>query len=482
MTDERDREEGTSAGGASPSTADQAAPVEGETAPAAEEEPADTPLPFDQPAAGDAAATPVEFEPVATEGATPGTQAPDSIAPAPLEPAAAAEESAAAAEPVTAEFTVEETPHGAAEFPAEAPAATEAPSAADVPSPADAAAMAAEGEALAEPQPIAPAAPVPEPEPTEPEPVAAVPEPEPVPEPAPAPFAAAPVAAAAATPAFGQHHEPVRVSIADMPFGDPIEEPPVPASIRVGGWLAPLGYLLAFGGVAAGGAAALGSNFGLWDFRMGFDVLRYAFYAAAGGFVLALLVAWLSRRGPNGRFFLSLLAMIIAGIFVAYLGNQVWTARTVPPIHDISTDLDNPPAFQRLALREDNFENVPDMDRDDLAAMPPQQRWRAIHREAYGDIATIRVPWTVGETSERARAIAERRGWEIAHFDANAGEMEATETSLFFRFKDDVVLRIAQAPGGGSLVDMRSVSRVGTGDVGVNARRVRDFLAELRRG
>ena len=60
--------------------------------------------------------------------------------------------------------------------------------------------------------------------------------------------------------------------------------------------------------------------------------------------------------------------------------------------------------------------------------------------------------------------------------------LEATATSFFFRFKDDVVVRVRPAPGGGSLVDMRSISRVGGSDVGMNAKRVRAFLGDLRQG
>ena len=59
--------------------------------------------------------------------------------------------------------------------------------------------------------------------------------------------------------------------------------------------------------------------------------------------------------------------------------------------------------------------------------------------------------------------------------------LEATDTTLFFRFKDDVVVRIRPDPAraGGSIVDMRSISRVGVSDVGVNAKRIRDFLRDL---
>ena len=77
---------------------------------------------------------------------------------------------------------------------------------------------------------------------------------------------------------------------------------------------------------------------------------------------------------------------------VAFVGNQVRIARSVPAIHDVSTNLDDWPRFYRLRVRDDNLANIPDMGRRELAALPPRERWKAIHREHYGDIATIRVP------------------------------------------------------------------------------------------
>jgi uncharacterized protein (DUF1499 family) len=93
------------------------------------------------------------------------------------------------------------------------------------------------------------------------------------------------------------------------------------------------------------------------------------------------------------------------------------------------------------------------------------------------------VPWTRDETLARARALAEQRGWEIVTTDPQAGVLEAVDTSFFFRFKDNIVVRVRPTyENTGSIVDMRSISRVGVSDVGVNARRVRSFLADLQRG
>jgi uncharacterized protein (DUF1499 family) len=247
------------------------------------------------------------------------------------------------------------------------------------------------------------------------------------------------------------------------------------------GRLASLALLLSLGGVLAALVAAIGTGQDWWPFRPAFTILRYAFFAAIGGTVGAL-IALLAARGRGRPWRRGLLALIVGGAFVAFLGSQIVTARSVPAIHDISTDLDDLPEFRALQVRPDNLDNVPDGGDAALAAMTPAERWKALHRRAYPDIQPISVPWSVRETIERARVVAEEKGWEIVHFDPAAGRLEATDTSLFFRFKDDVVIRARRDPEerNRTLVDMRSISRVGVSDVGVNAKRIREFLKDLR--
>jgi hypothetical protein len=239
--------------------------------------------------------------------------------------------------------------------------------------------------------------------------------------------------------------------------------------------------LLSIGAVAAALIGAIGSGQEWWHFRLGFQLLRYSAYAAAAGGVLALIGLFVAGRRAPRLMLLNLLFLLIAGGFCFYLYSQYKTATAAAPIHDVTTNLDDMPAFSRLRIRDDNVKDVPDRDRADLKALGPAERWEAIHREAYGDLRTVNLPWSVEETVRRAEALAHERGWEVAAADPRGGRLEATETSRFFRFKDDVVLRVRPAPGGGgSLVDMRSVSRVGVSDVGVNARRIRAFLADLQ--
>ncbi|HZG08264.1 MAG TPA: DUF1499 domain-containing protein [Allosphingosinicella sp.] len=246
-------------------------------------------------------------------------------------------------------------------------------------------------------------------------------------------------------------------------------------------WITIAALLFGLGGATAALIAALGAGQEMWSFRPAFAVLRYAFFAAIAGAVLGVVGLIVARRAGKAKLMLANLVALVAALgFVLFLGAQIRTARSVPAIHDVATDLDDLPQFAALAVREDNLEKVPDMDRPELAAMAPEARWKAIHREAYGDLRTIRVPMSPTDTVRRAAALARERGWAIAREGLEGGALEATDTTFFFRFKDDVVLRARPAPGGGSLVDMRSISRVGGSDVGVNAARVRAFLKDLQ--
>ncbi len=244
-------------------------------------------------------------------------------------------------------------------------------------------------------------------------------------------------------------------------------------------WLA---LALSVGGLASALTAAAGSGTGAWPFRIGFTILRYAFYTAIAGGLLAIVAFVIARRSgvQTGR--MNLVAFLIAAAFGAYLLNHIAAARSVPAIHDATTDLADLPQFETLKVRADNLENVPDDGRPALAALDPESRWKALHREAYGDLTGLRLPRGVPETTRRAEALVRERGWQVARVDRQAGIVEATATTFFFRFKDDVAVRVRPDPDrpGGSIVDMRSISRVGGSDIGVNAARIRAFLAALQ--
>jgi uncharacterized protein (DUF1499 family) len=145
------------------------------------------------------------------------------------------------------------------------------------------------------------------------------------------------------------------------------------------------------------------------------------------------------------------------------------TARTVPPIHDITTDTADPPRFVAVVpLRKDALNPI-EYGGPEIAAQ--QQR-------AYPDLHPVTLPDPPARAFEHALAAARAQGWEIVEAAPAEGRIEATDTTRWFGFKDDVVVRVRMAENG-SRLDVRSLSRVGRSDLGKNAARIRAFLRAL---
>ena len=257
-------------------------------------------------------------------------------------------------------------------------------------------------------------------------------------------------------------------------------QPVAPVRTKIDYW----GYLVLIAGVGAlvwGFVAAVGTGWGLWEFTSGLKGVTWAFFLGVGALLVGAVQGWRARKAitppPRTRRWVG---MLVALIYVGWVGTFLMAALTVPAIHDVSTDLADPPTFQTLVLRTDNLDNIPGADDDKMRRLTPQQRWALVHQKDYGDIRSVRINEPVPMVVAKAERLAKARGWDVAISLPEEGRLEATETSAFFRFKDDVVLRVRPSDTGeGSIVDMRSVSRVGTSDLGMNAKRVRSFLADL---
>jgi hypothetical protein len=244
------------------------------------------------------------------------------------------------------------------------------------------------------------------------------------------------------------------------------------------------GYLVLIAGVGAlvwGFVSAVGTGWGFWAYQSGLKGVTLAFVLGIVAILLGIFFSWRARKAiaPPPRIW-RWIGMLVAIIYVGWVGTFLMAALTVPAIHDVSTDLADPPMFQTLQLRADNLDNIPGVDDEDMRGLTPQQRWSVVHQKAYGDIRSVRINEPVPMVVAKAERLAEARGWDVAIALPEEGRLEATDTSAFFRFRDDVVLRVRPTDTGeGSIVDMRSVSRVGTSDLGVNAKRVRLFLGDL---
>lgn len=223
--------------------------------------------------------------------------------------------------------------------------------------------------------------------------------------------------------------------------------------------------LLAAGALVAAG---YGARFGVWDFRFGFQLLRWSEYAglAVAGIALIALVipGWRKGRVPI------LAAALVVGLAVAWFPWQwVQSARSVPPINDITTDTENPPAFVALVAARTGL-SVP--------TAYPGTATAEQQRRGYPDLKPLDLPLPPADAFARALATAKDMGWEIAAADAPAGRIEATATTPWFGFRDDVVIRVTPAPAG-SRIDVRSVSRIGKSDLGTNRKRIGTFLDRL---
>ncbi|MBA3879301.1 MULTISPECIES: DUF1499 domain-containing protein [Sphingomonas] len=252
---------------------------------------------------------------------------------------------------------------------------------------------------------------------------------------------------------------------------------------RTGG-LARLALLLSGGGLLAAIVGAVGTGSGSFGFKIGLLLLVLGFLASSLGGLVGIVALVRGRRSGRANRWSTVIALAIALVFGGYFMAQLSTALRVPPIHDITTNLADVPQFTTLAERADNFAAIPGEGDPAFAGMDARTRWAAIHRTAYGDLQTLHLPLDTAAAMGHATRLVQARGWAIAKVDAASGIIEATDTSLFFRFRDDVIVRIRPdlSSRGGAILDMRSVSRVGESDIGVNAKRIRAFLADMKKG
>jgi uncharacterized protein (DUF1499 family) len=201
-------------------------------------------------------------------------------------------------------------------------------------------------------------------------------------------------------------------------------------------------------------------------------MLRWA--ADAGLLAAAASIAGLilSRRPFSRlRLLLSISGLVIGLLVVGILWSWWRTAQTVPPIHDITTDTENPPVFVSILPLRKDAPNTADYGGPEIAAK---------QKAAYPDLVPAMLPLPPPQAFEQALRTARTMGWTIVNSSPGEGRIEATDTTFWFGFKDDIVIRIA-AGNQGSRIDVRSVSRVGRSDVGTNAKRIRTFLERLKK-
>jgi len=219
--------------------------------------------------------------------------------------------------------------------------------------------------------------------------------------------------------------------------------------------------------------AALGSRWDWWSFRTGFFILNIGGYMslAAGGLALAGSI-WSGLSGSRLGFALALAALICSVTVSGTLWKWKERAKTAPRIHDITTDMEKPPLFKAILPLRKNSPNTVEYGGPELAAK---------QQAGYPEIGPLSLPDVPDRAFQMALAAAVKMGWEIVGASQSEGRIEATDTTFWFGFKDDIVVRITPEKNG-SRVDVRSISRVGMSDVGTNAARIERFLKQVGKG
>ena len=238
------------------------------------------------------------------------------------------------------------------------------------------------------------------------------------------------------------------------------------------------GYMLRIGAfvlavmcAGAAVAAGLGTRWEAWHFRTGFAILAWAAYGGLAAAVLGLVALFLDRSSRRGVL-LTLVTIGLGALVVGIPWQMKQQAQHVPPIHDITTDTENPPVFVAILPLRRDAPNPAEYGGPEVAAQ---------QQKAYPDLHPLFLIAPQNEAFSKALEAARAMGWQIVDSNQDQGRIEATDTTLWFGFKDDIVVRVTPAVHG-SRIEVRSVSRVGKSDVGTNARRIQAYLRKIMQG
>jgi uncharacterized protein (DUF1499 family) len=230
------------------------------------------------------------------------------------------------------------------------------------------------------------------------------------------------------------------------------------------------GFLLALLAGAVLLLAGISNHLHWLDFRPALTLFRWAAYGGAAAAVLSLLGVILARPGSTRRgFSLAVLGLVMSLVVVGIPWRWWQKVQRVPFIHDITTDLESPPVFVAVLPLRADAPNSAEYGGPEIAAQ---------QRTGYPELGPLPLQVPPQQAFERALAAARAMGWEIVANEPAEGRIEATATTFWFGFKDDVVVRVTPTDGG-SRIDVRSVSRVGRSDVGANAERITAYLARI---
>jgi uncharacterized protein (DUF1499 family) len=232
--------------------------------------------------------------------------------------------------------------------------------------------------------------------------------------------------------------------------------------------------------------AAFGYKFGVWGLGTGLKTMvfswgKYVLFAGLAIGVIALLTSVMAKPRKTGGVILSLLAMAIPAFGLVKADGVRKTVASLPFIHDITTDTIDPPSFTATIM--DARAKVAGVNSADYIGKIDGRDKKLVSElqsSGYGDIAPIVTSDTPALAYEKSLDALRALGFDVVTRNMEGGIIEATDTTFWYGFKDDIIVRIRVGEGGGSVVDMRSLSRIGGSDIGKNAQRVRAFSEILK--
>lgn len=235
--------------------------------------------------------------------------------------------------------------------------------------------------------------------------------------------------------------------------------------------LAAVAVFLAIAVAALALVSSFGTRWDWWDFPTGFSILRWAAYGGIAVAALSLVALYRTRPGaPRQGLWLALFAFVLSAATFVVPWQVQRMGQRLPPIHDITTDTEDPPEFVEIVPLRADAPNPAEYGGPEVAAQ---------QRAAYPEVEPLRISLPPDRAFDHALAAAQKMGWRIVSADSSAGRIEAVDETFWFGFKDDVVVRLTPVDSE-TVLDVRSVSRVGRGDLGVNARRVGAYLEEVQ--
>ena len=235
-------------------------------------------------------------------------------------------------------------------------------------------------------------------------------------------------------------------------------------------WLAFFDGMLAVTLVAVG---VVGAHFYLTPAFFGFQLFAFGFLLSLLGFVLGIIGLLMTRSGPRraarpraliGTLLSGAVALPVFAVFMVH--------SKYPPINDITTDFANPPEYVHAV------ELIANQGRD---MKYNRDKYMAAQQKGYPPLAPGSITGDPTAVFDRVKTlVASIPDWQITYVDPKTRTLEGVSTSKLFHFQDDFVIEVRPGPNGTSLVEMRSKSRDGVGDLGVNYNRIVMFLGKLQ--